>query len=171
MSVLVNEIPPIIVTAQPEPAAQQYFNALRTAHFPRAINYLDAHLTLFHKLPGDAVAAIKNTVQQYDDEFPCTAVATSLFSIGRGVAIAVDCSVLKDVRRGLSTVWADWLTPQDRQGSKKGFKPHITIQNKVDPADAKALLASLMSDFAPFEFQITGLALWHYLGGPWAQVE
>ena len=49
---------PLIVTLKLDDAAQTYFNALRRQHFPPAINYLGAHLTLFHHLPGAEVDAV-----------------------------------------------------------------------------------------------------------------
>lgn len=44
----------------------------------------------------------------------------------------------------------------------------MTVQNKVDPADARALHARLLRDFAPFDGLATGVTLWRYLDGPWA---
>jgi hypothetical protein len=58
------------------------------------------------------------------------------------------------------------LTPQD----KAGWRPHITIQNKVAPQEARALLTLLDGDFAGHRLDIAGLAIWRYLGGPWEPV-
>ncbi|MEJ7664833.1 MAG: hypothetical protein WKG07_37635 [Hymenobacter sp.] len=41
------------------------------------------------------------------------------------------------------------------------------MQNKVDPAVARALLAELSAGFGRSDVQGTGLALWAYRGGPW----
>jgi hypothetical protein len=41
------------------------------------------------------------------------------------------------------------------------------VQNKVTPAEARALLSTLTASFAPFEALALGLDLWHYRGGPW----
>jgi hypothetical protein len=68
------------------------------------------------------------------------------------------------LRRDLAATFVEQLTPQDRQG----FGPHVTIQNKVAPEIARALLASLSADFEPFEGVGEGLLLWRYLSGPWA---
>lgn len=35
-----------------------FFQRLRQGHFPRDRNFIPAHLTLFHKLPGDAEESI-----------------------------------------------------------------------------------------------------------------
>jgi hypothetical protein len=69
-----------------------------------------------------------------------------------------------DLRAELARRWAQWLTPQDRQG----FRPHVTVQNKVPVEEARALKASLEAGFSPLEARGEGLLLWRYLGGPWA---
>jgi len=46
-----SEHDPLILTLNFNNEVQQFFNALRKQHFPPVINYLDAHLTLFHHLP------------------------------------------------------------------------------------------------------------------------
>ena len=55
------------------------------------------------------------------------------------------------------------LVPQDAGG----WRPHVTIQNKVAPQAAKALAARLEADFTRRPLAITGLASWWYRGGPW----
>ncbi len=47
---------------------------------------------------------------------------------------------------------------------------HVTVQNKVDPAAARALQARLAAVFEPETVVGTGLALWRYRGGPWEPV-
>jgi hypothetical protein len=58
------------------------------------------------------------------------------------------------------------LTPQDQAP----WRPHVTIQNKVEPRDAKALQAQLRATFQPRPLAIRGLASWRYQGGPWELV-
>ena len=130
---------------------------------PRERNYLKAHLTLFHKLPGEMLPDIQSTVKTFNKQFPITAKAGFVYSLGGGVAIAVEAPELLHVRQTLAKIWIDWLTPQDRQG----FKPHVTIQNKVTAEKAHSLLAMMKTTFAPFDFEMTGLDLWHYADGPW----
>ena len=55
------------------------------------------------------------------------------------------------------------LTRQDQAP----FRPHVTVQNKVEPAKAAALLERLQHDFETFEARGEALLLWRYLGGPW----
>ncbi|GFE70293.1 hypothetical protein CFPU101_29030 [Chroococcus sp. FPU101] len=59
-----------------------------------------------------------------------------------------------------------WLSPQDRQG----YRPHVTIQNKVMPDEAQQLYNQLVSEWKPFNGFGEGLMLWHYQNGPWSLV-
>ena len=83
--------------------------------------------------------------------------------LGAGVAYHVESKDLIEFRHNLSQHYESLLIPQDRQP----FRPHVTIQNKVHPDVAKALLAKLSETFTPFMVKATGLSLWRYLGGPW----
>ena len=46
----------------------------------------------------------------------------------------------------------------------------MTVQNKVEPAIARALHDRLLADFAPWTVRARGLRLWRYLGGPWEPI-
>ena len=59
--------------------------------------------------------------------------------------------------------FAGLLTPQDAGG----WRAHVTVQNKVEPAAAKALLTALRDGFRPRPVAIAGLAAYWYRGGPW----
>ena len=84
-------------------------------------------------------------------------------SLGRGVAFRIEAPALVAIRRDLSEAFAGLLTPQDAGG----WRPHVTIQNKVQPNVAKLLLAELQRGFTPRDVEIVGLAAWWYRGGPW----
>jgi hypothetical protein len=58
------------------------------------------------------------------------------------------------------------LIPQDIAQ----WRPHVTIQNKASPTEAKALLARLSDGFAPRSLIIAGLAAFYYRGGPWEPI-
>jgi hypothetical protein len=47
------------------------------------------------------------------------------------------------------------------------WRPHITIQNKVERPKADALHRDLHASFKPWQIEIVGLDLWAYLSGPW----
>ena len=137
---------------------------LRDAHFPPERNFLAAHVTMFHHLPGAEHDAIAAALKEACSETPPFQVRVALLqSLGRGVALALDSDALIRLRAGLARRWAAWLTAQDRQS----YRPHVTVQNKVDPKLAKALLAELSFGFAPWTMAASGLSLWWYRGGPW----
>lgn len=154
---------PLILTALLDDATQRYLDDLRARHFPPERNYLAAHLTLFHALPGDLAAAVTSDVAAAADRPPLAATVGGPRLLGRGVAYTVDCPELLALRRGLADRLRRRLTGQDAGKSDL----HVTIQNKVDPAAARALHAELVAGFVPWAATITGLALWRYAGGPW----
>jgi 2'-5' RNA ligase len=159
---------PLIITLLLDDAAQQRFDRLRAAHFPAERNHLRAHVTLFHALPGDELPAVRAELATAAAR-PAFAVAVAgVRFLGRGVAFDLASTELAALRSALATRFEPWLTPQDRQWSR----PHVTVQNKVEPAVARALhaelSAALSAAFVPQTVTARGLALWHYEGGPWA---
>jgi 2'-5' RNA ligase len=158
---------PLILTLTLDEASQAFFDAQRKKYFPPKINYLGAHLTLFHALPGHEEAAIGDYLAEVAASQPAALPlqVTGLKFMGRGVMYTLANPDLPALHRRLQQQWQPWLTAQDQQG----LRPHITVQNKVDPAVARALLAELEASFQPFAAHGTGLALWAYRGGPWEQ--
>jgi hypothetical protein len=155
---------PLILTLQLDEAAQTFFDARRRQHFPPEHNFLAAHLTLFHHLPGphlddvEAYLAVRCRTQA-----PLALQVAGLQFLGRGVAYALHSPGTEALHRELQAHWLPWLTPQDQQRRH----PHVTVQNKVAPEQARALLAQLTAEFEPFAATGTGLQLWAYRGGPW----
>ncbi|GAB3638176.1 2'-5' RNA ligase family protein [Hymenobacter arcticus] len=156
---------PLILTLTLDEASQAFFDAQRKKYFPPKINYLGAHLTLFHALPGAEESAISQHLIEVSaaQSGPLPLQVTGLKFMGRGVMYTLDNPDLPALHRGLQRQWQAWLSAQDQQG----LRPHITAQNKVDPAVARALYEELTTGFEPFTAQGTGLALWAYRGGPW----
>lgn len=154
---------PIIVTALLGAADFAWADGLRRAHFPPDRNILSAHLTLFHHLPPSALEEVSARLKRLCAELPPPARLTEVMLLGRGVAFRVDSSALMAMRDDLADAFAGLLTPQDQARPRL----HITVQNKVAPAEAKALAATLGQDFHPRPLKIVGLAAWHYRGGPW----
>ncbi len=155
---------PFILTLQLDAESFDYLSELRRQHFPRERNYLDAHLTLFHALPAQSEAQIRADLQ---DVAGVTAPLKLRFPntrfLGKGVAIEVEAPALVRLRRELSDKWRPLLGAQDA----RVIKPHITIQNKVTPAKARALFDELAASWSSFDGRGVGLQLWRYKGGPW----
>ena len=155
---------PLILTVALDAAAQARFDRLRAEHFPPERNQVPAHITLFHALPGSEEPEIAaELARRCANTAPFTVQVAGLRSLGRGVAYVVRSTALVQVRARLASTWAPWLGRQDQQR----YQPHLTIQNKADPASARTLLAVLQAGFSPFDVTATGLLLWHYRGGPW----
>ena len=154
---------PLILTVALDGGSAAAFDALRRAHFPPERNHLAAHVTLFHALPGEAEAAIVEDVRAAARRPAFPIEVRGVRSLGRGVAYDLRSAPLDDVRGGLAARWSDRLSKQDRSG----FRPHVTVQNKVDPAAAGALLRELERTFEPWTCTAEGLSLWWYRGGPW----
>ncbi|MCU0570835.1 MAG: 2'-5' RNA ligase family protein [Oculatellaceae cyanobacterium Prado106] len=157
-------IAPLILTLKFDSSTFKSLNQLRQQHFPPERNFLPAHITLFHALPGEEAASIQQTLQA---DCVQTAVLPLSFPqpqyLGRGVAIAIHSPPLVQLRQSLAARWNPWLTRQDQQG----YRPHVTIQNKVDGQRARQLYQQLEQDWQPFEGYGEGLLLWYYRGGPW----
>ena len=152
----------LILTLELDADSFAWLNGLRQQHFPPERNVLSAHLTLFHKLDQTRVESMKAVLRQ--DLSPLLLTFSGLRSLGGGVAVVVESPELLALRARLAAAAAGHLTPQDRQG----FRPHVTIQNKVTAADARNLLTTLEQDFVPRIGQGISLQVWRYLGGPWA---
>jgi 2'-5' RNA ligase len=154
---------PLVVTLLLDEEAQRDFDRLRAAHFPAERNRLTAHVTLFHALPGGRVDDVRRELAGAAARPPFEVGVTGVRFLGRGVAFDLTAPELTALRAGIAAAFTPDLTPQDRQWRH----PHVTVQNKVDPAVARALHAELSARFVPHAVTARGLGLWHYRGGPW----
>lgn len=155
---------PLILTLKMDADSQEHFDRLREAHFPPERNYLRAHLTLFHALPGEQAPNIASDLQEVcRSREPLILETAGLRFLGKGVAYDLRSPEFEALRKELSDRWARWLSQQDSHR----IKPHVTIQNKVSPERARALYDELQAYFVPFQVTGEGLSLWRYMGGPW----
>ncbi len=160
-----NQAPRILTLLIQEPAFT-YFNDLRKQYFPPHLNYLDAHITLFHHLPAtDEIIRVLEQVAAQQPVF--TIEVTGIMKLGRGVAFQLHSKELVQLQENLKQHWQEWLIPQDRQK----FRPHITVQNKVNATEALVVYEKLISAFQVFSTTGLGLSLWEYLGGPWKKIK
>jgi hypothetical protein len=141
-------------------------DGLRRTYFPPERNQVPAHLTLFHHLPPAIAEELKGQLRAECTARPPTARLAGLLHLGRGVAFRVESEELAAIRARLADHFAGLLTPQDQAA----WRGHITVQNKVEPRVAKALLEELQAGFLPRPLQIIGLASWWYRGGPWEKL-
>lgn len=72
-------LPPVIITAHVEPDDIEPFDRFREKHFPPARNFLKAHITVFHHLPGKRLEAVRERVSE------TMATRTSFFAAVSGL--------------------------------------------------------------------------------------
>ena len=153
----------LIITAEIGAADFAWLDQLRRAHYPPERNQLPAHLTMFHALPPSAEGEVRSSLARMSSECPPRAMIEGLMDLGGGVAFRVVSTDLDRIRREFAEDFHGLLSAQDAGG----WRPHVTIQNKVPPKEARALKGRLESDFRPRPLAIIGLALHRYLGGSW----
>ena len=146
---------------------------LRNRYFPKHLNKLDAHLTLFHALPGSKletsiVPALEQLVQEYAP-FALHASSTP-FRMKRGIAIDIPKSQgreqIQGIRQRLLKPWRDegFLSGQDAGGARC----HYTIMNKVDDEEAVSkAFEEVSKEWKGNWGMADGLALWKYDHGFW----
>ena len=156
----------LIVTAELAPQDFGWLDALRRGHYPAELNRVPAHLTIFHALPPSAEAEARSRLSQVVKGRAPRAIIEGLIDLGGGVAFRIVSPELDRIREGLAHDLHGLLGAQD----SGGWRPHVTVQNKVERKVARALIASLEREFRPRSLGISGLALHRYLGGPWETV-
>ena len=155
---------PLILTAELPPELHRRYTDLRTRHFPPERNYLEAHVTLFHAIPGQCESELRGYLAQLSAEVPpVRGQVEGLMSLGGGTAIKLSSPDLLAVRDEIADHFRGMLTQQDQHRPRL----HVTIQNKVTSKEAKALQADLAGLIETREFAFPGLALYIYRGGPW----
>ncbi len=155
---------PLILTAMMDARAQIFFDRRRERYFPAERNWLSAHITLFHALPGHCHLEIGALLARQTAVSPVVSASiTGIRHFGGGVAYVIESDGLAAFRGQLAQAWADRLTPQDSQK----FSPHVTVQNKVTRAEARLTADILAAEFTPFAMELLGVSVWRYDGGPW----
>ena len=156
----------LIVTAELAAPDQAWLDKLRRRHFPPERNQLQAHLTMFHALPPSAESEVRARLFEAVRTPPPRAVVAGLMNLGGGVAYRIVSDDLDRIREDLAADFHGLLSAQD----SGGWRPHVTIQNKVKEREALALLNELEAGFKAMPLGIRGLGLHRYLGGPWEEI-
>ena len=153
----------MIVTAEFAATDFAWLEGLRRAHYPADRNRVPAHLTLFHALPPSALEQAKRQLAGHAAGPAPHATIAGLMDLGGGVAFRIVSDELDFIRDELAEHFHGSLGAQDASG----WRPHVTIQNKVPPKQARALIAGLERGFRSRSIGIAGLALHRYREGPW----
>lgn len=149
-----------ILTAEMDPESFSWLDRLRQQHFPPERNLLPAHLTMFHHLSSAQTARLDD-FEVPDGPIPILLSAPIL--LGSGVAIRIQSPELGRLRTAARQAMSGEFSKQDSQG----WRPHVTIQNRVPAAAAKQLYRAIENGFEQSAGVVRGLLLWEYLGGPW----
>jgi hypothetical protein len=159
---------PLILTALLPDDLHRWATALRDAHFPPERNYLEAHVTLFHALPPSSDAEVHALCAALTrDNPPIPARLLGVMPLGRGTALKLESERMIALWEAMRERLHGLLTPQDDHRPRL----HVTVQNKVTVAEAKALQAELAPLVQPRAFTFAGLGLYAYRGGPWEPIK
>src|SRR5688572_24256035 len=143
----------LIVTAELGAEDLAWLDALRRRHYPSERNRVPAHLTMFHALAPSAEDEARRRLAAYSARPAPAARIAGLMDLGGGVAVRVVSDELDAIRDELADDLHGLLGAQD----SGGWRPHLTIQNKVAPKVARELLRTLERDFQPRPLRIAGL--------------
>ena len=154
---------PLIVTASFVSDDFAWLQGLRRMHYPADRNQVPAHLTMFHALPPSIEEEAKHQLALHAKARPPLATVAGLMDLGGGVAFRVVSDELDELRDSIVDHFHGMLGARDTGG----WRPHVTLQNKVPPKEARALITTLEGSFRPRPLGIAGLSLHRYLNGPW----
>lgn len=154
---------PLIVTAELGREDFVWLDDLRRRHYPPERNRLPAHLTMFHAIPPSAQDELRQVLRTATQLPSPRAWVAGIMNLGGGVALRVASDELIAIRAGIAERLHGLLTAQD----SAGWSAHVTIQNKVPPREARALIQAVGEQFAQRPVRISGLGLHRYLGGSW----
>jgi hypothetical protein len=157
---------PLIVTALFGPGDDGWIQHLRRSHYAPERNRVPAHLTLFRQLPPSLAAELSARLGAAVAGPPPRAEVAGIIDLGEGTALRVESPALEEIRQTLAEAFHGLLMPQDQAP----WRPHVTIQNKVQPKEARRLQHQLRAAFERRPLAIRALATWRYLDGPWEKV-
>ncbi|KAM6511680.1 hypothetical protein FALCPG4_016681 [Fusarium falciforme] len=163
-----------VLTLWTDDAHHEAMTALRRQWFPTRLLKVEAHVTLFHALPGSKLHQLKQDIaeiSQYTTKFDITVKKEGIYEMGKGVGIRISEGQRKaaKLRSELRDKWEPFLSRQDQQERWRG---HYTIMNKEDDkARVTECLKELQDSFEDSRGRVNGLNLWRYDRGWWREVE
>lgn len=161
-----------VLTLLTDKRLHERMTALRNQYFPRQINKLAAHLTLFHALPeskldSNIIPLLKEVSARTS---PFAIKADKPMRLKRGFAVPVSGqtggSQAKQIHQDLQSGWRreGFLSEQDAGGCRL----HYTLMNKVDDEiEISQAYKDLLDHWRSESGTAEGLALWRYERGFW----
>jgi 2'-5' RNA ligase superfamily len=156
----------LIITLKIDDVSQVFFNEKRKQYYPAYANFVDAHITLFHKLPSD-----KNIVYETLNRL-CNTKAFNMQVVGiknieNFVAYDITSPTLQNIHVEMQKTFANMLNEKD----KEVLWPHITVHNKATVYKAFKTHEKLLVDFKPFSITAVGFTTWFYAKKQWIKKE
>ncbi len=158
--------PPLVITLKIDEPSKIFFNEERKKHFPAYCNYVDAHITLFHKLPSNK-KEIDSIIEKFANRKSFELNIIDVVLQEHGVAYEIECDELLQLHKEMQENLFNFLIKNDR----KKLWPHITIQSKVTAYKAFKTHDALLSTFKPISATANGFSCWYYLKGYWEKKE
>ncbi|KAG9684769.1 hypothetical protein KCU95_g11175, partial [Aureobasidium melanogenum] len=146
----------------------------RKKYFPPRLNRLEAHITLFHALPGslleESIKPILREISSKTKQFHL--LAATPFRLNKGIAIGLPKSSggddARQVHQQLKSAWSEFLSRQDAGG----FAAHYTIMNKVDDEkEIQKAFEQVQQEWKGCHGTVLGLSLFKYDRGNWVHDE
>lgn len=161
-------VDPFIVCLKMDRLSFERLSAWRKLYFPPERNFLDAHLTLYHRLPFPAHEIIRDALRNLTmrrESFVLTFEQIVHHQLFLGIKLATPevVQLKKELDRDLTL----WLAPQDRQT----IVPHVTVSNNGQLEAVDRAKEELEKTFVPWQGRAEGLQLFRYRRGPWEWLE
>lgn len=158
---------PLLITAELPGDVLAWADHLRRTHYPPERNRLKAHVTLFHALPPSAEGEVRRLLAELAaGNSPPEARTTGIFDLGTGTAFDLRSEALEAIHAEMAERFHGLLGWQD----DRKLRLHVTVQNKVERAAARALQAELEREFSPRRFRFKGLGLYAWEEGLWREI-
>ncbi len=155
---------PLVLTFSMEEVSFDRLDTWRSKYFPKERNHLKAHLTIYHQLPGQRIHELRELLSAVSQLQTAIPVKFSSLLLRQGfLGVRVESEKLNETKLNLDKILDSYLRVQDR----KEYKPHVTLSNFGSPKEALRSFAELEKIFVPWDGYLTGMALFHYRGGPW----
>jgi 2'-5' RNA ligase len=156
----------LIITLKIDDASQTFFNEKRKQHYPAYANFVDAHITLFHKLPSDK-EIVYETLEQLCKTNTFYMQVVGIKNIENFVAYDIASPTLQAIHAQMQTAFANMLNEKDEEK----LWPHITVHNKATNYKAFKTHQKLLEDFVPFSITAIGFTSWLYAKKQWIKKE
>jgi hypothetical protein len=157
----------LLITAELPIDVHAWADGLRNRFYPPERKRLGAHVTLFHGLPGSAEGEVRRLLGRFAGARAPEAWLVGLMDLESGTALALDSPGIVALHADLG----ERLHGLIQQKDSHPLRPHITVQNKVSPAEARALQAVLAADLPDLRFRFRSLALSHWRDDLWQMAQ